>query len=209
MNKRFFAICLLIGMSTVGFSMEEQWWLIGFEYTNSFEHSEDTDTDYMGFLGVNISTYKFTDKANVGIFAHFSGMFPPVIGGDDYESIRMWDISTGPACRLILNEKMTLFGGIGPHILMKYPDYKKEEQDYSMEGFNIGFGGDIGLKYDITEKYIFNIGVAFSGDISNRTKIWADKYMKIIPSDYFLYTVKPYIGVGLNEWIEAHSGKPK
>lgn len=193
MKKLLLAAWLLVCGTMPGFSLNEHWehWVdISFSFGNTFEIVKK-ETAYIGAPGVAFNGFTFF-QGRLGLFLHGSLLFPAVTYeknmGNDYTL--QGNLLAGPALRLNVSERFTFYGGLGFAGLwiIEHPDLIEE---YTRNGLNLGFGGNIGIKYDITGSIYLNFGCTISYTFLNHVKIQSG-------SDYGLLTVKPYISIGLN-----------
>lgn len=227
MKKILTAVYILICGIVPAFSLQETWAGTGFEFGNTFEFSDDNDTVYLGAPGFNLSMYTFKENKPFGIFMRGSFLFPAVSGGaenaEDYDLEFEWNL--GLAGRLHITEAVKLYGGLGLDCFILSGSYFRKdaasETDYHKRVYNIGIGGDIGIKYDITGYLYLNIGCTLAFLFHNSTSIRSytesdNVIIEYIRQDtqvkgYTALTVKPYIGIGFNYYSEGKTslGKPK
>jgi hypothetical protein len=125
-------------------------------------------------------------------------------------------IIIGPGFRYNFNEKLKLQYGIGLSLMETAASYSEYIPYYgkigfSMVAFNFGIGGDIGIKYDITDTFYLNVGSIVALDFANHTSInssfgdesdWA--------KNYSMFHFRPYICIGFNMYRDSDNlGKPK
>jgi hypothetical protein len=67
------------------------------------------------------------------------------------------------------------------------------EFHYSLSGINIGAGGDIGFKFNLTEIFQLDFGVILIFDIFS--DVYLDDPNRAVPK-YLWITAKPYFGFG-------------
>jgi hypothetical protein len=222
MKKIFCILILLLGINFFVFSQVETWTSIGFEFGNSLEQYPDKEVTYLGAPGFNLNLYSFYDLKNIGFFFHFAALFPVIENNSNINSdySLQYDWIIGPGFRYAVNDNLNVHFGAGFH--MTYPLYKKyqkESIDYALIAVNLGIGGDIGLKYDFTDKFYVDFGLTLSYDFFNIVNLYSysdgGKTQKILSEDihtmkYALVGVKPYIGIGINIYMETKGkyGKP-
>jgi hypothetical protein len=213
-------VLLLVCGSTVAFSLDEIWNLYGAEFGQYYERSENNGDNDLGSSGFNVVTYNFTDKKNSGSFLHYSFLLPILEQStiDNYDGILLFDLLLGPGFRCNVSEKFALTFGIGISMMWNFSEYSVGALDYTIDATNLGVGGDIGLKFDITDKFYIGFGVSFTYSLLNFTTIYAYSANRTIRMtvyddytfDYTMIGVKPYIGIGSNFYQEkAVRGKPK
>ncbi len=229
-----FCLAVLIGtLSSVAvFGESETWLSIGFEYGSFFEHASDsgiTTDSYMASPGIALSTYTFWNRKNVGFFIHDSFLFPTniltTINGTTtdidlgiYDLLVQVGIIIGPGFRYSFNKNIKLHYGIGLSFLetvanySSYSSYYGTTISYSMFAFNFGVGGDIGVKYDVSDIIYLDVGTILNYDFKNYTLIsssfsdassWSNR-------NYRMISFRPYICVGFNFYRSKEGlGKPR
>jgi hypothetical protein len=223
----FFAL-LLVGINVMAFSLHETWISTGFEFGNSIENSSDEGITYIGAPGFNLNAYGFSDKRNIGIFFHYSFLFPVIASGNG--DIKDYDLQMefiiGPGFRYNITENLKLQFGMGFDWMLVSAMYNQKDTagdtiDFSKVAYNLGIGGDIGFKYDITDFFYINGGVTLSymffnntwlysfqktsNDVETRIRIYDDNI-----KGYSMFGIKPYICIGFNYYQEKVVwGKPK
>jgi outer membrane protein W len=60
-----------------------------------------------------------------------------------------------------ITDKLKLRFGVGLDAMGLFGEQNKESVDYSISGISWGVGGDIGLKYEITDIFFVNAGLVF------------------------------------------------
>jgi hypothetical protein len=227
MKQSVFFAFLLVGINTVVFSFQETWLSMGFEFGNSIESISDEATTYIGAPGFNLNAYGFSDKRNIGVCFRSSFLFPVVANGDrdtqEYDS--QMEFLLGPGFRYAITENLKLQFGIGLDWMVVVADYTQSIDgkaiDFSKAVYNLGIGGDVGIKYDISDFFYLNGGVALSYMFFNHT--WQYSYQKQSNDEeiqkriyddnikgYSMVAIKPYICIGFNYYQEkAVWGKPK
>jgi hypothetical protein len=214
---------LLVGVNVMAFSLQETWFSMGFEFGNSIENSSDEGTAYIGAPGFNLNGYSFSDKRNIGAFFHWSTLFPVIAGGNG--NIEEYDVQTefivGPGFRYTITENLKLQFGIGFDWMLNWANYNKNAVDFTKSAYNLGIGGDIGIKYDVTDFFYINGGVILSYMFYNNTWLYASEKTSNIKEtrtriydgnikNYSMVGIKPYICIGFNYYQEkAVWGKPK
>jgi hypothetical protein len=230
MKKLFLSLVLIVGINSIGFSLSETWFSLGFEYGNSFENTSsggNSASSYMGSPGINLNVYQFWNNMNVGIFVHDIFAFPQKITSEIngvkidadlsvYDFLMQVGIIIGPGFRYSFNDRLKLQYGIGFSFMETAGAYNEYIPGYgtigfSLLAFNFGIGGDIGIKYDITDVFFINIGSILTFDFANHTSLkssygnasdWA--------KNYSMFGLRPYICIGFNWYRQTDSlGKPK
>jgi hypothetical protein len=183
--------------------MPEFWLSNGFEFGNSIGFNSDDGNAYVGSPGLNLDTYTFWNEKNIGLLFHFSFLFPTikkVYEGPNYNY--QFGFLIGPGFRYNLSERLKLIFGFGFDVLVlsAYNNSTKNNDGFIC---GIGIGGDIGIKYDITNFVFINCGINTSFDFItyNDIRYVHDTYV-ILPNKldvkYPWLTIKPYICVGIN-----------
>ena len=213
-----FAVCVNSFLFSDEPLLSESWASVGFEYATFFERCSDEVNivdSFTGSLGINFGGYRFFNGRNPGIFIHGLVAFPvtgfsETNGGaktktnfNDYLYITQVGLLVGPGFRFDLSEKLKFkcAAGIGfLYTVSMYPGYIPTYGDvvYEKESFSLGIGGDVGLKFDISDAVFLNIGGIFTLDFAsyidmetsfgNSSSGWA--------REFFMLGMRPYISVG-------------
>ncbi|MDR1466713.1 MAG: hypothetical protein LBI40_03745 [Treponema sp.] len=220
MKKIVIGVMVLLSLTNMVFSLEETWLSIGVNFGNYFENESDAENFYAGYLGVNFGGYGFWNKRNIGIFFNYGLLFPVVDSiKNNYKPIIQGDFILGPGFRYNINEKLKLHFGIGLDInLLSLLDRTNIDVKTSDERIALGLGGDIGLKYDITDVIYFNIGTALSYNFASyrERKSTLDNWTNTKRESsnwingYSMVGIRPYIAIGFNYYQEkGKRGKPE
>jgi hypothetical protein len=214
---------LVISGNSMLFSLQEAWMSMGFEFGNSTEYTNDGNT-YIGAPGFNLNGYIFGDKKDIGIFFHYSFLFPVIVNGNgklkEYDDLQ-WEFIVGPGFRYSFTDKLKLQFGIGIDWSPILAYYTENSADYSKSAINLGVGADVGIKYDITDFFYINGGITLSymftsytsitsnqkisNDVSTVTRVFSGRV-----KGYSMFGIKPYICIGFNYYQEkAVWGKPQ
>lgn len=128
-----------------------------------------------------------------------------------YDTISEIALILGPGFRLPIDDKMNLYYGIGISLMQLAGMYENTTSYYSILSYNLGIGGNVGLKYDFSDALYFDVGVIAHYDFKNYTIIsstyingssWNDNYMMV--------SFRPYVAMGFNFYRESTGfGKPK
>jgi hypothetical protein len=107
-------MCLLIGGNALLFSLQETWFSTGFEWGNSIEHA-DAGTTYIGAPGCNLTGYGLRDSKDIGMFFHYSSLFPQIVSGlgDPQEYNVQVEFIIGAGFRYSFTDTLKLQWGIG------------------------------------------------------------------------------------------------
>jgi hypothetical protein len=218
MLKKYFVLVLLVGIGPTVYSLSETWVSFGFEYGNFFEKSYDvinTAKSYISSPAINLNVYQFYNGTNTGLFIHDIFAFPKsgtiVLNGKKdkvdfsaYDFIMQVGIVIGPGFRYSFSNKLKLQFGIGFSALETTSFYSAYNSsygtiDYSRISFNFGIGGDIGLKYDITNTFFVNIGSILGYDFASFTSLDSSKESTAVwASNYSMLHLRPYFTIGFN-----------
>jgi hypothetical protein len=183
MKKLMVIFSLLIGINSIVSAQQESWFSLGVNYGNYFKLGTSLKNDYLGSPGVNLGVYRFFYK-NIGMFFNI-GLFFPVLQNE---------LNIGPCFRYDFNEKLKVHFGVGLNVNMYLLDIGNNNRSSADDRIGIGVGGDIGLKYDITDVVYIDFGTTLAYNFG----------------DYSIFGIKPYIAIGINSYQEkAHMGKPK
>jgi hypothetical protein len=236
MKKFLILTVLALSISSAVFSLSESWVGLGFGWGNLFESSsaiENTAKAYMVSPGINYDTYEFRNKNNIGLFLSMAFLFPASgvagVNGEDvkvdlsvYDSLFLYDAMIGPGFRLNLSNNFKLKFGVGFHYMMmvgaytEYMPYYGGNIGFAIWGYTLGIGGDIGVKFDVTNGFYISIGSALSYDFANHTSIYSSfGIVSGWAGGYSAISLRPYICLGINLWAEESGflknkmGKPE
>jgi hypothetical protein len=217
MKKAIFVLFCFIFVGASLSAMQETWFSGGFEFGNYLERTPDEGNTYIGSPGFNLNGYMFEDKRNIGVFIHYSFLFPVVT---EYDG--QFDFIFGVGFRHSFSDRFKLQAGIGFDWAALFADYEQDSKDYSKLAMDMGIGGDIGIKYDITDVVFISAGVSLSAFFFNYTEISLSERLsnnvtmrtQIFDGrvkEYMLLGAKPYISIGYNFYVpqKAVMGKPK
>ncbi|MDR2662298.1 MAG: hypothetical protein LBC31_04800 [Treponema sp.] len=213
MKKAAVFIGLLSGIGFFAFSQQQETWVsLGFEFGNYFENISDSRNTYVGSPGMNLNFYSFGYQKKFGLFNRNSFLSPVIKTGEsnDFTYGMQMAFVLGPAFRYAFNNNTTLQTGLGVNVAGIYVDYPEGAYTYPVNSMVFGLGGDLGVKFDLTDTIFINIGSAFSFNFFNAFSVesvppavrnWLDNYTAL--------EVKPYICIGINSYTEnSHYGKP-
>ena len=220
MKKILFFLIIFLGLKVSVFAFTSEAWLrFGLEYGNFFgKFSDYINTDaknsYTGSLGLNFGGYRFFDDADLGVFVHGFFAVPLINPANNNFSGYNFRFQTGLVFgfgfRHSLGERLTFKCAFGLNLLMSllgYRDYSLLQGNILFETtlIDIGIGGDIGLKFDITERFFLSAGSIVTFD-SLRFK-WARVSFIDLSEEgrasgrvggFTMVAVRPYITVGFN-----------
>ncbi|MDR2924010.1 MAG: hypothetical protein LBU85_11805 [Treponema sp.] len=234
MKKAYITVLLAIGINNLVFSQTETWLSFGFEYGNFWESSSDVSDSIKGYIGspgINLSVYNFWNNGNIGLFVHDIFAFPKKMTAesngvktevdlDTYDFMMQVGIIIGPGFRYNITDDFKLYFGAGLSFLLSTASYTRStylyynvsyNDSYSVLAYNLGIGGDIGLKYDITDVFYLNLGSIIVYDFFNYT-ILSSSFSSSSASakNYSMIHLRPYICIGFNFYrTNDNMGKPK
>jgi hypothetical protein len=230
--KRLGMLGFMVLVSASVFALTETWGTIGFGWGNFFEDNPVSGNTFLSAPGLAMSAYSFSDRRDSGMFAHVSVLFPVLKSTDggatwpetdiaNLDSVIQCGMIIGPGFRHHFNERLKLMFGFGFDLTERFAWLREHDgdtttQEYINFSFNMGVGGDVGVKYDITDKVFFSVGTTISVDFltfgtaeasspafKSRTTDWLDVKMSA--------SIRPYIAIGFNAYTEqpAVFGKPR
>jgi hypothetical protein len=211
-----FVLVVILGSFSI-YAQTESWMSIGYEHGNFLETLSSSGVSVKSTMtspGVDLSVYNFFNNSNIGIFVHDSFLFPrsgSISDGVDtisvdfsvYDYIVQIGLIVGPGFRYQIDEKLSLYYGIGISLLQTSASYENTSTYYVLLAYNIGIGGNIGLKYDFSDGMYFDVGAIANYDFKNYTSVsstyidsegWADNYSMI--------SIRPYAAIGFNFYRE-------
>ena len=218
MKKTILFITLIISICKPVFSVEreeEGWLSLGFSFGNSFESEDKMEDIYMGFFGIDIDAYSFSNKKNIGLFSNVGYSFH-VVNEDINEPITRYSFLIGPGFRYNISESLNLHFGIGVNLQILF--FSKAENSQVNNRITMGIGGDIGIKYDLTDIFYLNIGTKLFFNFANNriTETTSDSWTTTITGsdewvkNYAMFEIRPYIAIGINFYTHGENrlGKP-
>jgi hypothetical protein len=189
----------------------ETWLTVDLEYGCFFKNPFDPDVttdDQFGALGTGLTFLSFDNWYNWGVFLHGYVLFPgtTVSTKDGGAVVTRENINImvagilGPAYRILFENNSFMYFSIGFHFRYLVGSYTRmydgesmPEDWYDMDGFNMGVGGDIGFKFQISEVFHLDFGLVWMYDIFSDMLI--DDPDRVRPK-YLWITAKPYLGFG-------------
>jgi outer membrane protein W len=137
----------------------------------------------------------------------------------NYNPIVQADFILGPGFRYNINEKLKLRFGIGLNVnYFALLDRIDDDKKFANWRIGLGIGGDIGLKYDLTDAFYLDFGIALDYNFADYRWIestidnWTNTKREASGwiNNYSVFGIRPYIGIGINLYQEKiHIGKPK
>ena len=228
MKKIAVVLVLALGVNSVLFSLEEGWFATGANFGNYFQNDTNLGNFYAGSPGINFSGYAFGDhEKNIGLFFNYAFLLPyqnPLAVNTierNYNQIVSSDFLLGPGFKYRLNEKLALHYGIGLNLtLFNFFDRASDNVKSMDQRTGLGIGGDIGLKFDITDIVYLNIGATLNYNFANyrvaesTTDNWTNTRRDSSGwvNNFSMFGIRPYIAVGVNmfsESVKTQWGKPK
>jgi hypothetical protein len=220
MKKLMILSVLLMAANSFIFSLEEAWISVGANFGNYFENGTGLENAYMGYAGVNFNGYGFWNKKNIGLFYNVGVLFPITDTIEsNYNPIVLGDFILGPGFRYNFSEKLKLRFGIGFNLnYFSFLDRINNDKKFSDHRIGLGIGGDMGIKYDLTDSFYLDFGIALTYDFANYRWIqstgdnWKNTKQETSGwiNNYSMFGIRPYISIGINMYQEkAHTGKPK
>lgn len=216
MNKFFLITVILISIESLASATESESWLfLGGEYSKFYESSSDgttTTTSTIDSIGVNFSGFTFWNKSEIGLYSHASFLFPQfgtlslygetsTVDLTEYDFLMSISLIIGPGFRKEITNTSTFYSGIGLHFFNmsgsnKVNVYPIGTVSYGIIGFNLGLGGDLGLKLDIFKNLSISVGTSLTYDFYNYTLFNSSiqsEVTKSIPTSYSAFMINPYI----------------
>ncbi len=138
---------------------------------------------------------------------------------DNFKPTPQFDFLLGVGFRHNFSEKLKLHYGIGFNVLFtSFVDRIDAENKFFNTNIGLGLGGDIGIKYDITDVVYFDIGLALTYNFANYRNSestidnWTNTKHEFSgwTNNFSRVGIKPYIAIGFNYYSEKGKwGKPK
>ena len=219
MKKLLLGFVLILGINALAFSLDEGWISLGANWSNYFDRGSNLGNFYMGSPGLNLSSYAFPNQKNIGFFVN-CGLFFPVVQTieKNYKPIIQVDMILGPGFRFAINETLKVHAGIGVDINCLYLMYRISEDNKTTDDRSaFGIGGDIGLKYDLTDVIYINFGTTLTYNFASYQLVrstqdnWTNTEREASRwiNNYSLIGIKPYVAIGFNHYQEKGQwGKP-
>jgi hypothetical protein len=237
-DVKFLIVAVLVaGLNSAVFSLGENSMALGFGWEHFFEFASgdgQTSKTYLSAPGITFNDYGFWNKGNIGIFVNMAYLFPDK-GSIDidgtrtdvdlgiYDRLFQFNITIGPGFRFSFSKNLALRFGVGFNYMQttgsgsRYVAGYDGEIGYTILAFNLGIGGDIGIKYDITDSFFVCAGTALSYDFACHTTVYSSfGNASGWAGNYSMTGIRPYICIGLNTWGEGTFrnskggfGKPK
>ena len=216
MKKLFLCVVLIVGISAIGFPDDgtqgfkyDIWFSTGPAFGNYFINGSNLERNYTGSPGFDLSLFTLFGDRNIGFFFNYGILFPMDTnsGRSHGASVQLDFILLGVAFGYNINDALKIYFGIGPDMNMLFL-HKKEGSnrtgDYSIA---LGLGGNIGLKFKVTDYFIISFGTTLSYNFAAyreiRHNVSFRHYQYNIESagwvnGYSMIGIKPYISFGVN-----------
>ena len=202
MKRVLIAIICFAALSFNAFSQSERWNVFAFEGEN-YHVSVKDDSEVIHSFGFNYSTYRFESHRLIGLYTGSSFYFPQkiiledAVGNEikldhsDFDFIMGYRGIFGPAFRFPILPMLTLKVATGFSFGTMVNTY---DNHYGID-INLGIGGDLGVKLDMSKKWSMVAGTKVGYDFFNYcfTKNGGHKDSGRT-RDYSLLRVDPYIG---------------
>jgi hypothetical protein len=194
-----------------GNEFSENWLMLHFDYGCFFKNPLDTETtmdNQFGGLGSGLSFYSFRNFLDIGFYLHAYLLFPGVTisqktGGlitTEEQVDNLMGAIIGPVYRIFLESDSYLHIAAGLHFRFFTGTYSSMMEgvggkfQYDLSGYQIGIGGDVGIKYNMSEIFSLNFGLGWTMDFVG--DVFLDDPSRALPH-YSWISVKPYLGVGI------------
>jgi len=202
MVKKTLVISFFIFLNGIVFSQTTSQLSVGFEEANSLEIIKNQDLLYIPFLGIELTDYTFFNR-NFGVFVHTELLFPVLRDFQIYDSSIVIGALFGPSLRIPLNSVFDVVFGIGFGISGTSIRYTQDTRsfgqiNYERNELNLGLGGDVRIKWFISNIFYINAGSILSCYFINYSSV-ISKYGDYagFTQNYYMFSLNPYIGIGL------------
>ena len=234
MKNTLLVFVFTVGLSSLAFAQQEAWisevWIsAGYEfgsfadrYVNQGQEIETMNSSH----GMNIASYNFLWN-RFGIFARGSFLTPQKswmlndtgmskIDLSNYSYMFDSGLLLGMVYRLNFTDDFKSYFGLGINWYTTSALYSGiGTASHSKDTNNIGIGGDIGLKVDLSDRFFLQLGSLITLDfarhavietysgtsLTNTSSGWNEKY--------FMLSTRPYFAAGLNFFWQSEGGRPK
>jgi len=224
MRKAILIFMLTIGLCSLAFAEHETWLSIGHErafFMDTYSISGETVDTNIFSSGANLSAYRFFGDT-IGMFAHSSFLFPQKgweWSDDGVHSLDLsdtslniqWGTLIGIAFRFsVFTDDLHFYTGAGFNIFFSWffagVDDPVLGSTFSGDMFStsFGIGIDLGLKFDITDRFFVKLGSIVTFDFlrfSNFDIYDGKDHIENITGrdkEFFMFGVRPYIVGGVN-----------
>jgi hypothetical protein len=229
-----FIICVLAFPTEEGWG-SEVWISVGYEFgyfTDEYIDQGNKIETATYSNGINISSYNFY-KNRFGIFVHGSFLIPKNTWVWDRRGMSKIDLSTysynmdtglilGFVYKIDFTNDFKSYFGIGFNWLSNTALYSGfADRSFSRETNNLGIGGDIGLKIDISDRFFLQLGSIITYDYARHKVIKTYRGTSLTDTssewnqNYMMFSARPYFAAGLNlfwrsdnDRLRLSTGKP-
>jgi hypothetical protein len=233
-KKLLILLVLIVSIGPAAFSLSESSLGLGFGWGNFFERASSngsTAKTYMSSPGIAFNGYSFWNKKNIGLFTNMAFLFPSKstidINGvktnadlSFYDILFQFNAMIGPGFRINIRENFILQLGVGLNYMQttgSYTGYVAGNKiGYGLLAYNLGLGGDIGIKYDITDAFFISAGSTVSYDFACHTAVFSSyENTSGWAGNYSMLGIRPYLCIGMNFWagepgfFKTRIGKPR
>ena len=235
MKKVLMFLVLATVVCSLVFTLHETWFSMGYEQAffmdSNIIQGNTLDTNTVS-RGVNLSTYRFL-RDNIGIFVHGSFLFPKNswvwdnngitnIDFTDYGINMQLGFIIGFAYKINFTNDFKSYFGIGINYLTDWAVYPGiGSTSYGRDRNSFGISGDLGLKFDLTDRFFIKTGSILVFDFARYTTLetYSGRSHADTSSgwdkDFFMISARPYISAGINFYwrtendrLRLTSGKP-
>lgn len=215
--KRVILSILMFVIPMIAFSDYTFYSSFGGQYSYSKENtSDDIDviTSTMESWGITFGGYIFWNDSNIGFFTQDSFFFPQNgtittngiaenVDYRDFRSIHGLEILLGVGFTNSIGNNLSILWGIGPSIRQianEYLIYDSYDQiECSTVEWMFGIGLDLGIRYDIRNKYNLRLGTSLGYSLACHTTVRVeDEYNYRWGTNYSGFFIQPYLGIGMN-----------
>jgi hypothetical protein len=213
MKKIGFVLALILTVNISAFSSDviwsETWIALGPNFGKYFYDDPELGNFHTSSSGINFSGYVFYNHTRrTGFFFNYGFLFPLENNlENNFNKIYMFDGLFGPAFRYNVTENFKFYYGIGISLIHDiFLDETDKNIQFRESRYGIGVGGDIGIKFDITDVVFLNIGVtlvyifAVERESESTTDNWTTTRHDYYDwtNEFFMFGFRPYITLGVN-----------
>jgi len=200
MIKKILILTFLLSLNGIVFSQTTSQLSVGLERADSLEINQDLL--YIPLLGIELTDYTFFN-GNFGVFVHTEILFPVLRDFQIYDRSIVIGTLFGPSFRIPLNSVFEAIFGIGFGVSGTFIRYNQNagssgQINYERNELNLGLGGDVQIKWFISNTFYMNAGNILSCYFCNHSFI-TSKYGGYagFTQNYCMFSLNPYIGIGL------------
>lgn len=198
----FYPVCAAADFSIAG----------GPEGGFSFEKTTNASSILMA-PGAAVSIYSLPEDSIIGLFFHFSFLFPVHLEKKTDTTESKVDLSfydflfqvsgiIGVGFRFELGDSFRLNLGAGPEIVGLIANAKKQselynEYSYALSSLSLGIGTSVEVSLEVFAPFYIALGTVLSYNFLNYTSVTASNFNDDgWAKNYFLFSVRPYICFG-------------